>query len=159
MIYIVIFWNYIHILEVLKIQALILEPHKQNLCETNSIQKTTKFIINIMSRKSWKEKIINTFYPSNEYEQQQLMIPRIWNKNKKQERSYNNNCLQQCHMKKIQILCKEVLLYTKPGKQNFCWVGTQNFFLNFNINRKPYFLSKTNKNAILLLMNFCRIKI
>jgi len=35
---------------VLKIQALILEPHKQNLCETNSIQKTTKFIINIMSQ-------------------------------------------------------------------------------------------------------------
>jgi len=35
---------------VFKIKALILEPHKQNLCETNSIQKTTKFIINIMSQ-------------------------------------------------------------------------------------------------------------
>jgi len=35
---------------VFKIQALILEPHKRNLCETNSIQKTTKFIINIMSQ-------------------------------------------------------------------------------------------------------------
>jgi len=35
---------------VFKIKALILEPHKRNLCETNSIQKTTKFIINIMSQ-------------------------------------------------------------------------------------------------------------
>jgi len=40
---------------VLKIQALILEPHKQNLCETNSIQKTTKFIINIMSKNHEKK--------------------------------------------------------------------------------------------------------
>jgi len=35
---------------VFKIKALILEPHKRYLCETNSIQKTTKFIINIMSQ-------------------------------------------------------------------------------------------------------------
>lgn len=33
-----------------EIQALIIEPHKWYLCETNSIQKTTKFIINIMSQ-------------------------------------------------------------------------------------------------------------
>jgi len=84
-------------------------------------------------------------------------------KNMKQEQKSRKKLEQQLSStmshEKIQILCKEVLLYTKPGKQNFCWVGTQNIFLNFNINRKPYFLSKTNKNAILLLMNFCRIKI
>jgi len=40
---------------VFKIKALILEPHKRNLCETNSIQKTTKFIINIMSKNHEKK--------------------------------------------------------------------------------------------------------
>jgi len=54
---------------VFKIKALILEPHKQNLCETNSIQKTTKFIINIMSKNHEKE-IINYFYPPASEQQQ-----------------------------------------------------------------------------------------
>jgi len=148
MIYIVIFWNYINILEVFEIQALIIEPHKWYLCETNSIQKTTKFIINIMSRKkSWRKNhqffqihqinMNNNSWWFQEYETR--------TKIKKEVITTSLRLSSTMSHKKIQILCKEVLLYTKPGKQNFCWVGTQKIFLNFNINRKPYFCQKLIK--------------
>ena len=141
MIYIVIFWNYINILEVFKIKALILEPHKWNLCETNSIQKTTKFIINIMSKNH--EKIINYFYPTTVEKQQSWWYRRIWNKNKNRERSYSNifNCLQHYRMKNARS-CVKRCSFTQNLAKTFVEWGHKIKFPEFNINRKTIFFVK-----------------
>jgi len=88
-----------------------------------------------VSKKIMKEKSSIFSNPSNKYEQQQLMIPRIWNKNKNQERSYNNifttvfnnvtwkksrSCVKRCSF--TQNLANKT--FVEWGHKKFSWILT-----------------------------------
>jgi len=99
-----------------------------------------KFIINIMTL--WK--IINICY--HQKQEQQDRFEKDDNKNNmKQEQKSKEVITTSTVFNNVtwisQIFCKEVLLYTRPGK--LCWVGTPNKFSNLipSINKK-YFCQK-----------------
>merc|ERR1712126_307489 len=113
--------GYVNILEVFQIKALILEPHKRNLCETNSIQKTTN-LSSTLCLKIMKNHQL--FLSNNCRKTTKLMIT----KNMKNARS----CVKRCS-------------FTQNLAKTFVEWGHKIKFPEFNINRKTIFLSKTNK--------------